>query len=273
MRLETIIDNAAQAIKRADPRIPHVALILGSGLGDYAETLQNKTYINYQDIEGFPVSGVAGHIGRFVIGTHGEKTVIAMQGRVHYYEGYPMAYMTIGVRAMRMAGANTILLTNAAGGVNTAYLPGTLMLISDHINFSGAHPLIGPNAEGFGPRFPDMSNVYDKTLRKALKQAAAKEGITLEEGVYMMFSGPSYETPAEIRMARALGADAVGMSTVPEAITAAHCGMKTVGISLITNPAAGVSDTKLSHEEVQAAAKEANARFTALVNIALEEVL
>lgn len=272
-QLENVVMHAVNAIEHADKRKPLVGLILGSGLGGYSETLEHKTYVDFCDIKGFPTSHVEGHQNRFVIGEHHGMPVIAMQGRFHYYEGYSIQEMTLGVRAMQCIGAKYLLLTNAAGGVNTSFAPGTLMLINDHINFSGMNPLIGKNWDAFGPRFPDMSNVYDKALRMALKSAALSHGLTLEEGVYMMFSGPSYETPAEIRMARTLGADAVGMSTVPEAIAAAHCGMRTLGISLITNAAAGVTEAKLSHEEVQAVAKEAKERFTELVNIALEEVL
>lgn len=250
----------------------HIGLILGSGLGDYADTLDHASFVDYADIEGFPASNVAGHVGRFVIGERFNKRVIAMQGRFHYYEGHPPHQLAVGVRVMKLLGVTHLLLTNAAGGVDTGFSPGDMMLISDHINFSGVNPLIGPNDESFGPRFPDASDVYSRELREKTRQLAAGKGITLREGVYMMFSGPCYETPAEIRMARTLGASAVGMSTVPEAIVAAHCGMQTLGISLITNMAAGILDQKLSHEEVQQAASLASKRFTALVDGIISEV-
>ena len=247
MELETIIQNAADALAAVGGDRASIGLILGSGLGGYADTLENKRCVDYASIEGFPVSAVVGHQSRFVVGEKGGKTVIVMQGRFHFYEGYPQSMLTLGVRTMRRVGVEKLLITNAAGGVN--FPAGTLMLISDHINLSGSNPLIGKNLDSFGTRFPDLSNVYDKALRTRLKALAAADGIDLKEGVYLMMSGPSYETPAEIRMARGLGADTVGMSTVPEAIAAAHCGMQVVGISLITNAAAGVLDQPLTHRE------------------------
>ena len=198
--------------------------------------------------------------------------VIAMQGRFHFYEGYAPAMLALGVRAMRRLGVETLLVTNAAGGVNLSYRPGTLMAISDHINFARVNPLIGENDDDFGPRFPDQSRVYDPALRAGLLRVAEEEGVDVQEGVYMMFTGPCFETPAEIRMARALGADAVGMSTVPEAIAATHCGMRVLGISLITNMAAGILDQKLTHEEVQETANLAAQRFERLVDAAIERV-
>lgn len=272
MELMQIINNAVKLLKEQGADKATVGLILGSGLGDYAESLDNKRYVNYSDIEGYPVSGVVGHKSRFVIGEKGGKTVIAMQGRFHFYEGYPQSLLSLGVRTMKMLGVEKLLITNAAGGVNTNYHAGSLMVISDHINFSGSNPLVGKNLDEFGPRFPDMSNVYDKALRKQLFALADREGIELEEGVYLMMSGPCYETPAEIRMARAIGADAVGMSTVPEAMCAAHCGIKVIGISLITNMAAGVLDQPLSHEEVTETANLAAKRFTKLVDLILNEI-
>lgn len=268
-----VINAAVEQLKAVGADKAKIGLILGSGLGDYAESLENKRFVNYADIEGYPVSEVHGHKNRFVVGEKFGKTVIAMQGRFHYYEGYPQSVLSLGVRTMKLLGVETILVTNAAGGVNLGYKCGTLMLISDHINLSGGNPLIGKNYEEFGVRFPDQSNVYDKTLRTELKALASQNDIELEEGVYLMMSGPCYETPAEIRMARILGADAVGMSTVPETMCAAHCGIKVIGISLITNMAAGVLDQPLSHEEVnQTAAASAN-RFTELVNLILEKLL
>ena len=267
-----ILENAAAKLKEAGADKARIGLILGSGLGDYAESLENKRYIPYEEIEGFPVSGVVGHKSRFVVGEKEGKTVIAMQGRFHFYEGYPQSLLTLGVRTMKLLGVEKLLVTNAAGGVNKSYHAGSLMLISDHINLSGTNPLIGKNLDQFGPRFPDLSNAYDKHLRMVLKEVASREGITLEEGVYLMMSGPCYETPAEIRMARAIGADAVGMSTVPEVIAAAHCGIKTVGISLITNMAAGVLDQPLSHEEVTETANKASKEFSRLVDLIIRNV-
>ena len=249
-----------------------IGLILGSGLGDYAEKIENKRFVSYSDLPGFPQSRVEGHKGRFVIGELFGKSVICMQGRFHYYEGYPQSQIALAVRVMKRLGVEKLLLTNAAGGVNLGFSPGDLMLISDHINFSGSHPLIGENDESFGPRFPDQSNVYDKNLRSGVRKAAESIGIGLQEGVYMMFSGPSFESPAEIVFARTIGASAVGMSTVPEAITAAHCGIKTIGISLITNMAAGILDQTLTHEEVQETAAFASEKFERLVDQIIKTV-
>ena len=243
-----------------------IGLILGSGLGEYAERIENKRFVNYSELDGFPQSRVEGHKGRFVVGDLFGKTVICMQGRFHYYEGYPQAQIALAIRVMKRLGVEKLLLTNAAGGVNLDFAPGDLMLISDHINFSGSHPLIGENDESFGPRFPDQSNVYDRDLREGVRLAAKQIGLPLREGVYMMFSGPSFESPAEIVLARVVGASAVGMSTVPEAITAAHCGIKTIGITLITNMAAGILDQPLSHEEVQETAAIASEKFARLVD-------
>ncbi len=262
-------DLAARAERRlvsAGGAGTRVGLILGSGLGGYAGTLENRRSVRYQDIGGFPVSAVPGHENRFVLGSKFGVRVVAMQGRFHYYEGYPMPVLALGVRAMRRIGVDTLIITNAAGGVNLSFQPGTLMMISDHINLSGGNPLIGPNDPKYGVRFPDMTNVYDRALRQKLKASAAEAGISLSEGVYAMMSGPSFETPAEIRMCRAIGADAVGMSTVPEAIAAAHCGIRVLGISLITNMAAGVLDQPLSHEEVNRTAAAAEERFCALLD-------
>lgn len=243
-----------------------IGLILGSGLGGYAEKMANKRFVSYGDLPGFPQSRVEGHKGRFVIGELFGKTVICMQGRFHYYEGYPQSQIALAVRVMKRLGVEKLLLTNAAGGVNLDFEPGDLMLISDHINFSGSHPLIGPNDESFGPRFPDQTNVYDRILREKVRDAAKAAGVPLREGVYMMFSGPTFESPAEIVFARTVGASAVGMSTVPEAIAAAHCDIRTIGISLITNMAAGILDQPLSHEEVQETAAIASEKFTSLVD-------
>ena len=250
-----------------------IGLILGSGLGEYAEKIENKRFVSYSELPGFPQSRVEGHKGRFVIGELFGKTVICMQGRFHYYEGYPQSQIALAIRVMKRLGVEKLLLTNAAGGVNLNFAPGDLMLISDHINFSGSHPLIGENDPDFGPRFPDQTNVYDRDLRERVRLAAKKAGVPLQEGIYMMYSGPTFESPAEIVFSRTIGASAVGMSTVPEAIAATHCGIKTIGISLITNMAAGVLNQPLSHEEVQETAAVASEKFTKLVDQIVSDVL
>ena len=270
--MNEVVERAVEILAPLCGENCKIGLILGSGLGGYAEKIENKRFVNYGDLPGFPQSRVEGHKGRFVIGELFGKTVICMQGRFHYYEGYPQSQIALAVRVMKRLGVEKLLLTNAAGGVNLGFSPGDLMLISDHINFSGAHPLIGPNDEDFGPRFPDQSNVYDRDLRQKVRAAAQVIGVPLQEGVYMMFSGPSFESPAEIVFARTVGASAVGMSTVPEAITAAHCGIQTIGISLITNMAAGILNQKLSHEEVQETAANASKKFTKLVDKIVETV-
>lgn len=269
---QLIIDEAVRIIRQHTDLVPEVGMILGSGLGDYADRIENPVKIPYQDIPNFPVSTVAGHAGQFVLGNRNGKTVIAMQGRIHYYEGYTQRQITLPVRIMKRLGVQNMLLTNACGGVNLSFAPGTLMMISDHINYSGSNPLLGPNFEIDGLRFPDVSRVYPKELRDKLRQCAAREGIALQEGVYMMFSGPCYETPAEVRMARTLGADAVGMSTVPEGIVCAHCGIPVLGISCITNYAAGILDQPLSHQEVVETAARVKDTFVQVVDLILKEV-
>lgn len=268
-----MIQSCVKAIREKTDFIPEVGLILGSGLGDYAERIENKVIIPYKELPGFPVSTVAGHVGQFVLGEINGRRVIAMQGRVHYYEGYTQRQITMPVRIMKCLGVDKIIITNAAGGVNRAFNPGTLMMIRDHINFSGSNPLIGKNPDEFGARFPDMTNVYSKKYQKQLKELVLKEGINLEEGVYMMLSGPSYETPAEVRMAGILGADAVGMSTVPEAIVCAQMGISVLGISCITNCAAGILDQSLNHAEVVETANRVKAEFVKVIDIALEKVV
>jgi purine-nucleoside phosphorylase len=267
------IDRYVELIRRVTDFVPEVGLILGSGLGDYADGIQNPICIPYGELPGFPVSTAPGHKGQFVMGVHKGKRVIAMQGRIHGYEGYDHSQLALPVRIMRRLGAESLFLTNAAGGINTAFAVGALMIITDHINYSGQNPLTGQNLDELGPRFPDMSDLYSKTLRETLKVKAAAAGIPVEEGVYVMFAGPSYETPAEIRMARGFGADAVGMSTVPEAIAARHCGMRVLGVSCITNCAAGILDTPLSHAEVVETTARVKAQFIRLVDLALEQVL
>ena len=272
MNLSTRIHNAVAYLRSRTDAEPTFGLILGSGLGDFADTLENRQVIPFTDIPDFPAATVPGHTGAFVFGTKHGKSVVCLQGRLHYYEGHPMSVLTIPVRVMAKLGVQTLVLTNAAGGVNKDYRPGDLMLITDHINYSGSNPLIGIHEEDFGPRFPDVTDLYSAGLRLKVKLAAVEAGIGLRQGVYMMFSGPSYETPAEIRMARVLGADAVGMSTVPEAIVAAQCGIKCLGISCITNLAAGVSPNKLSHQEVMDTAAMAHDRFHSLLDLILKEI-
>ena len=272
MELLDQINAAAAYIRARIGQCPTVGLVLGSGLGDYADTLEDPVRIPYADIPGFPISTAPGHVGALVFGRKQGKDVVAMQGRLHYYEGHSMQTLTLPIRVMAAIGVKNLVLTNAAGGSNPAYNPGTLMLIRDHINYSGANPLIGPNLDAFGPRFPDVSDLYTKELRIAVKKQAAEAGIPLEEGVYMMFTGPNYETPAEVRMAQILGADAVGMSTAPEALVAGHCGMRIVGVSCITNHAAGVTDQKLDHSEVVEIAARVHDTFQSLVDIILDVI-
>ena len=265
MDLSTKIKVAADYILEKSNYKPELALILGSGLGAIADTIEDAEYYNYSEIPGFPVSTVEGHAGRLVIGKLEGKVVVAMQGRFHYYEGYNMQEVTFPVRVMKLIGCEKLIVTNAAGAVNANYTPGDLMIITDHINFSGANPLIGRNLNEFGTRFPDMSDAYDKTLRVEVKKIASDLGMELREGVYAMFSGPTYETPAEIRMARTFGADAVGMSTVPEVIIAKHSGLQVVGISCMTNMAAGILDQPLNHEEVMETSEKVRANFIKLM--------
>ena len=272
MNLSTRIRNAVEYIRTRTAAEPSMGLILGSGLGDFADTLEDRLVIPYTDIPDFPAATVPGHTGALVFGRKHGHSIVCLQGRIHYYEGHPMSLLTMPVRMLAKLGVKTLVLTNAAGGVNTAYRPGDLMLITDHINFSGSNPLIGPHEPEFGPRFPDVTDLYSANLRLKVKLAAVEAGITLRQGVYMMFSGPSYETPAEIRMARILGADAVGMSTVPEALVAAQCGIKVLGISCITNLAAGVSPHKLSHEEVMETTAMAHDKFHSLIDLVLKEI-
>jgi len=268
------VENATNYIKaRLGQGGPiDVALILGSGLGIMAEEIENPVVIPYDEIPHFPQSTVEGHKGQFVIGELQGKRVMAMQGRVHFYEGYPMAQVTFPVRIFQALGIKTLFLTNAAGGVNVDYLPGDLMIIKDHINFAFDNPLMGPNEETLGPRFPDTSRTYSKSLIKIARSSGKHLGMALKEGVYLFNTGPTYETPAEIRMARILGADAVGMSTVPEAIAAAHSGMKVMGISLITNMAAGILDQPLSHAEVVETADRVKQVFIQLVKLIVERM-
>ena len=272
MTLQEKITAAAEYLQKQVAVRPEVALILGSGLGDYADTLENAGRIPYSEIPHFPQPTVQGHTGAFVFGKKAGKDVVVAQGRVHYYEGLSMETVTLPARVLAALGVKTLVLTNAAGGVNLSFQPGTLMLISDHINFSGANPLIGENLEAFGPRFPDVSDLYTASLRQKIKENARKADIPLAEGVYLMCAGPNYETPAEIRAFRVWGADAVGMSTVPEALVAGHSGIAVVGVSCITNMAAGVLPRKLSHTEVVETAAKVHDQFHRLVDVILQTV-
>ncbi len=251
---------------------PKVALVLGSGLEDYAESIEIKATLNYHDIEGFPVSTVPGHKGRFIFGYVGEVPVVVMQGRVHYYEGYPMSDVVLPIRLMKMMGAEVLFLTNAAGGTNYGFNVGDFMLITDQISSFVQSPLIGSNIDELGTRFPDMSEIYQKELRAVIKNAAESLGITLQEGTYLQLSGPNFESPAEVKMCRTLGADAVGMSTACEAVAANHMGMKVCGISCISNLACGMSDQPLSHGEVQETADKVAPLFKALITKSVMEI-
>ena len=269
MDLTAKILSAADYIKKQTDLRPDIGLVLGSGLGDYADTLEETVRIPYSQIPNFPVPTVPGHSGAMVFGKKCGQTVVVLQGRIHYYEGLPQKEITLPIRVLAALGVKTVVLTNACGGVNLSFKPGDLMLISDHINFSGSNPLIGANLDTFGPRFPDMSDLYTASIRAAIKEKAAAAGIQLQEGVYAMYSGPNYETPAEIRMFRIMGADTVGMSTVPEALVAGHCGLQVVGISCITNMAAGILPVKLSHAEVMETADLVHDKFQKLLDILL----
>lgn len=249
--------------------VPKIALVLGSGLGDYAEQIQVEAVLPYEEIEGFPVSTVSGHQGRFVFGYVNSVPVVIMQGRVHYYEGYDITDVVLPIRLMKMLGAEILFLTNAAGGVNMRFHAGDFMMITDQISSFVPSPLIGPNIDELGPRFCDMSNIYDLELQEILRASAKDAGILLQEGVYIQFTGPAYESPQEVKMARILGADAVGMSTTCEAVAANHMGMKICGISCITNMACGILKQPLSHQEVKAAADQAAPKFEQLITDAV----
>ncbi|MDF2722099.1 MAG: punA [Paenibacillus sp.] len=263
---EQRIAEAVQFIQDEIPYMPEVGLILGSGLGVLAQAMEDVTVIHYEEIPHFPVSTVEGHAGQLLVGTIGGKKAVMMNGRFHMYEGYEVASVTFPVRVMKELGVKSLLVTNAAGGVNTSYTPGQLMLIRDHINFMFRNPLIGRNEPKLGVRFPDMSEAYSAKLRAVALQAAERVGVTLVEGVYAGVLGPSFETPAEIRMLRTIGADAVGMSTVPEVIVARHAGIEVLGISCITNMASGILDQPLTHAEVIETADRVKDRFVELVS-------
>ena len=252
---------------------PKAAIVLGSGLGNFADQIEIAEELPYGEIEGFPVSTVPGHEGKFIFVYLGKVPVVCMKGRVNYYEGYPIGDVVLPTRLMKMMGAEILFLTNASGGVNASFHAGDLMMITDHISCFVPNPLVGPNVEELGTRFPDMSSVYDKGLQEILRQTAEEYGIPMKEGVYMQLTGPSFESPAEIRMVRVLGADAVGMSTVVEAIAANHMGMRICGISCVCNLAAGMTENPLTHEEVQEAASQAAPLFTKLVAESVKKFL
>lgn len=271
----SLFQKAAEYIRTRLPenQIPKIGLILGSGLGVLADNIENPLYILYKDIPGFPQTTVEGHAGRFVYGCYQGKIVLAMQGRFHYYEGKSIDDVVFPVRVMKILGIEILILTNAAGGVNIDYQPGDLMLITDHINMSGVSPLRGKNLDVLGgPRFPDMSFTYDPELRQLAINAAKNRNLDLKTGVYAMMQGPSFETPAEIKMLRTLGADAVGMSTVPEAITAVHAKIKVLGISCITNMAAGILEQALTHEEVMETADKVKGKFISLLETVISAI-
>jgi len=259
------IENAASFLKSKYAARPKIGLILGSGLGVLADEIQNPVKIPYNEIPDFPISTVEGHAGQLVFGLLSDVEVVAMQGRFHFYEGYSMEKVTFPVRVMKQLGVEILIVTNAAGGVNESFEAGDLMIITDHINFMGTNPLIGPNDAKLGARFPDMSEAYSKELRSAAKEIASRLNINVKEGIYFGNPGPVYETPAEVRMVRTLGGDAVGMSTVPEVIAARHGGMKVLGISCISNMAAGILDQPLTHDEVIETTEKVKANFLSYI--------
>ena len=266
------LTNCLKVVQSKTSFKPKVAFILGSGLGGYVNEIDVETTVKYNDIDGFPVSTVPGHRGQYVFGYVRDVPVVFMQGRVHYYEGYDISDVVLPTRLMGLLGAEVLFLTNACGSLNPSFLAGDFMLIRDHILFSVPSPLIGPNIDELGTRFPDMSEVYNKGLRAEITNAAKSIGVKLHEGIYLQASGPNFETPAEIHAFRALGADVVGMSTACEAIAANHMGMKVCGISCISNLAAGISKTPLTHEEVQETADQAAPRFKALVTESIARI-
>ena len=265
-----LLEKWVRAVREVTDFTPEIGIVLGSGLGDFARLVDRKAEVSYDSLPGFPVSTVAGHAGKLIFGYVRAVPVVVMQGRVHYYEGYSMEQVVAPIRLMGLLGAKKLLLTNAAGGVNTSFTPGDLMLITDHISAFVPSPLRGENPQELGPRFPDMSRVYDEEMGRAVLEAGEKLGQELRQGVYLQRQGPNYETPAEIRMFRTLGADAVGMSTVCEAIAARHMGLRVCAVSCITNMACGILPQPLSHEEVQQTADRVKDKFQALVLESLE---
>ena len=263
--ITNMIEESASYIKSRIDFTPEIAIILGSGLGPLSKEVTNPVVMKYSDIPNFKASTVTGHAGELIAGTVNERKVLVMNGRFHYYEGHPMEIVTLPVRVFAKLGINNLIVTNAAGGIKDSLRPGSIMLINDHLGFMCHSPLIGYNLDEFGPRFPDMTEIYTKSLLKLAHRIADSNNIPVDEGVYCYFRGPQYETPAEIRAVRILGADAAGMSTVPEAIVAKHCGMRILGISLITNKASGLGGAELSHSEVTEIARKAEHNMVTLV--------
>lgn len=266
------VEEAASDIRSRCKALPETAIVLGSGLGDFSGTLLDAIAAPYTEIPHWPPSKVAGHSGKLVIGTSAGKRIAALSGRVHYYEGYDLQTVVFGVRVMGRLGVKRVILTNAAGGINTTFAQGALMIIDDHINMMFNNPLVGPNDDRFGPRFPDMSEVYSPRLRRLAEDAARAKGLPVSHGVYVAVPGPSYETPAEIRFFRSIGADAIGMSTVPEAIAARHMGLEVLGISCISNAAAGVLPHPIVHEEVLTTMQRVRSSFIALLEGIIEQI-
>ena len=272
MNYRNRIENASEYIKSKIDYVPEIGIILGTGLGSLADQIENTTIIEYKDIPDFPVSTVFGHAGRLIAGTLEGKKVIAMQGRFHYYEGYTMQEVTLPVRVMKKLGVSLMIVSNACGGLNPSFSAGDIMVIRDHLNLMGDNPLIGANLEEFGPRFPDMSNVYDNDMSHLLENIAKRLSIKLQKGVYGAISGPNYLTKSELRMLITLGSDTVGMSTVPEAIVAKHSGLKVLGISCVTDMAIPDIMTAPNHEEIVKVAESAKPRFMSLVKEFIKEV-
>lgn len=259
------LEKCLKSVRQKTDFVPKVAIVLGSGLGNYADDIEVVSEIDYHEIEGFPVSTVPGHAGKFIFGYVNEVPVVCMKGRIHFYEGYPVSDVVLPTRLMKLMGAKILFLTNASGGINPSYQAGNFMMLTDHISLFAPNPLIGANIEELGTRFPDMTHVYDTDLQNIIRNVAKEENITLREGIYAQLTGPSFEAPAEIQLLHKLDVDAVGMSTVVEAIAANHMGMKICGISCVCNLAAGMTDNPLTHEEVQAAANEAAPKFKKLL--------
>ena len=266
------VEAAAAAVRSRCGSLPQTAIVLGSGLGDFADTLTDAVSIPYEDLPHWPASKVVGHAGRLVVGTVAGRRVAALAGRAHVYEGHGLERVVFATRVMARLGVRQIILTNAAGGINTGFAQGALMIIDDHINLMGTNPLVGPNDDRLGPRFPDMTEVYSKRLRALAEAAAKARDVAVTHGVYAALQGPSYETPAEIRYLRVCGADAVGMSTVPEAIAARHMGVEVLGISCITNMAAGILPQPLQHDEVLETARRVRGAFVSLLEGIIERL-
>jgi purine-nucleoside phosphorylase len=266
------VRQAADLVRSRIGGVPAVGVVLGSGLGDFASTLEGPTSIPYTEIPHWPASAVVGHAGKLVAGTLKGRHVAVLSGRAHYYEGHSLQTVTFGTRVLGLLGVRTLILTNAAGGINLEFKPGTLMVIDDHLNLMGSNPLVGHNDDRFGVRFPDMTEVYSRRLRQIAEAAARDRRVPIAHGVYAALHGPSYETPAEIRYLRTIGADAVGMSTVPEAIVARHMGIEVLGVSCITNPAAGVLPQPLVHDDVMEVARRVRAEFSTLLEAIIERL-